>query len=330
MEMKPKVSIIVPVYNAALYLDASIASLLGQSLQEIEIIIVNDGSSDGTGNVIDRLASEDGRIKALHLPENMGVHEARIAGLTNAKAPWIGFLDSDDFARPSMYESMHSKAVSENVDIVVCGSYRVTPERKIIAAKYRFKQNKKIEKNIFELFCRLEFGTGSLCNKLYRRDIIKSCEDMHFPWRQSINEDLLMNIRCFRQAESVYLCKDMLHEYVLNHQSVTSTSNNAISYVNTYRAAALAVNMLAGLDRESLLKVIDLYRTQLSWNDYQIDEIELIADYEDQLKEASDLMNRVYPPALALLAARSPGAIGAKAALIVLINRLFGYFKPGS
>ena len=88
--------------------------------------------------------------------------------------------------------------------------------------------------------------------------------------------------------------------------------------------------MLAGLDRESLLKVIDLYRTQLSWNDYQIDEIELIADYEDQLKEASDLMNRVYPPALALLAARSPGAIGAKAALIVLINRLFGYFKPGS
>jgi len=313
--MKPKVSIIVPVYNAGVYLDASIASLLGQSLKEIEIVIVNDGSSDGTRNVIDRLANENEKIKAVHLPENMGVHEARIAGLKNVKSPWVGFLDSDDFAQSSMYESLYNKAVSENVDIVVCGSYRVTPVRKIIAPKYRFKQSMKIETGIFERFCSFEFGTGSLCNKLYRRDIIEVCQDMHFPWRQTINEDLLMNIRCFYRAQSVYLCQEMLHEYVLNPEGVTSTGFNTRSYVDTFRAAALAIDMFSRLGLKEISNVLDLYREQLSWGGYCIESSGELLEYNDELKEAVGLINQSYPAALAMLSARTQSRPDLKAFL---------------
>ena len=327
MSKTPLVSVILPVFNGENHIERSLRSLLEQTLHDIQIITVNDGSSDRTQSIIENFSHLDNRILPINLPKNCGVHEARLAGLRHASGEWVGFLDADDFARTDMFNLMHNVATAHNVDIVVCGSYRVTTERKIISTKLRFRKSQRVSSHVFERFSRFEFGTGSLCNKLYRRDIILPYADMHFPWRQNINEDLLLNIACFYQAKSVYLCKEILHEYVLNKSSVTSNTTNAKAYVDTYRAAALAVSFFSEIGDQPLAAVIDLYRTQLSWGNYQIGDIATIMPYEEELKEAVDLINRVKPSALALLAARKDSPIvGTRLAVKSLFYRLFMIF----
>ena len=322
MVNSPDVSVIVPVFNGGDGLEFSLRSLLNQTLLKLEIIVVNDASTDTSKAVIDILASENGNIVAIHLPENQGVHEARLAGIKKAVAPWIGFLDADDFARPNMFEVMLEAGSQESVDIVVCGSYRVTPERKLIAPKLRFKRSKKVDSDVFEKFCRFEFGTGTLWNKLYRREIIVPYSDMHFPWRQSINEDLLLNIGCFYKARSVYLSDKILHEYVFNRSSVTSTMNNTNAYVNTYRAYALAVSLFSDHDNDVIRKIIEMYRVQFRSGDYCIDDISSILIHQEKLKEATELIYHSYPVALALLSARqSPSRVGARLAISSLMSR---------
>ncbi|GEN29586.1 hypothetical protein HVA01_32320 [Halovibrio variabilis] len=322
MAALPKISVIVPVFNAGNKLVPSIESLLKQTLNDLEIIIVNDASTDNSGVVIDQLAQANNNIVPVHFTENKGVHEARLAGLKKSIAPWIGFLDADDFARPNMFAVLHATAIDKDVDIVICGSDRVTEQRNVMAPKLQFKSSEEVDKDVFRRFCQFEFGTGMLWNKLFKRSVIEPWFDMHFPWRQNINEDLLLNIGCFYRAKSVYLCKEILHEYVLNESSVTSVTTNAKAYLNTYRAAALAVSLFSELGDEVLSKVIDMYRTQLSWIDYQIVDVRSILSYEEEFKEAVDLINRVRPAALALLAARQrPPVIGTRLALKLLIQK---------
>src|SRR5690554_5982234 len=130
-----KISVIVPAFNAGEKLIPSIESLLNQTLKGVEIIIVNDASVDNSGAIIDQLAKEHTNIVPVHLSENQGVHEARLAGLKKSTAPWIGFLDADDFARPNMFSKMYAAAVDHRVDIVVCGSDRVDEQRKCVSTK---------------------------------------------------------------------------------------------------------------------------------------------------------------------------------------------------
>lgn len=322
MRDAPRVSVVVPVYNAGQKLIPSIDSLLNQTLKNIEIIIVNDASTDESGRLIDRLACDHDNIVPIHLGKNSGVHEARLAGLKKSTAPWIGFLDADDFARPNMFEFMYSRGMEHAAEIVVCGSYRVTPSQKIISSKLRFKRSTKVENGVFEKFCRFAFGTGTLWNKLYRRELIVPCANMRFPWRQDINEDLILNIGCFHRANSVYLCKEMLYNYVLNGNSVTSTTSNAKAYVDTYRAAALAIDSFSELGPDVLSKIIDMYRIQLSWDSYLIDDIHTIIPYQYELQEAIDLISSVYPAALALLnARRRPALVGVRLATRSLLHR---------
>ena len=328
----PSVSVIVPVFNAGQGLERSLKSLLDQTLENLEIIVVNDASTDNSAAVLNRLASENRNIVVIHLAENQGVHEARLAGLKKATAPWIGFLDADDFARPDMFERLLDVADRQDVDIVVCGSWRVTSDRKPIAPKLRFKRSKKIDSDVFGKFCRFEFGTGMLWNKLYRREVIDPWAAMPFPWRQNINEDLLLNIGCFQKAQAVFLLDEILHEYVLNESSVTSTSDNAKAFVDTYRACALAVSIFSALGGDVMGKIIEMYRTQLSWDDYLIDDLNTVLAHEEKLKEAVDLISRSYPPALALLPARqTPVMVGARLAIKSLVYRCLSLagIRPG-
>src|SRR5690554_5493051 len=228
MPVAPKVSVIVPVFNAGEKLAPSIESLLNQTLKDIEIIIVNDASTDNSGSVIDQLAKENTNIVPVHFSENKGVHEARLAGLKKSTAPWIGFLDADDFARPNMFYALLEAAEVNKVDIVVCGWQRVNANRKLLRKKLSFSRNVKVKDDVFERFCGLEFGTGMLWNKLYRREIILPHANMHFPWRQRINEDLLINIGCFSESESVFLLKDVLYEYVFHKDSATAGDRKSV------------------------------------------------------------------------------------------------------
>ena len=331
MVFLPKVSVILPVYNAGANLIPCVESLLAQTLKEIEIVIINDASTDDSAAIIEGLARQNENVVTVHLDKNKGVHEARLAGLREATAPWIGFLDADDFAREKMFGVMYQAGLEQDVDIVVCGSYRVTSERKLIAPKLRFKKSERVDSGIFSKFCDFDFGTGMLWNKLYRRQVVLPYADMHFPWRQNINEDLVFNIGAFLLAKSVYLCKEVLHEYVLNESSVTSTIDSARAYVETYRAAALAVSIFSEQRGDAIPKIIDMYRKQLSFSDYRVENVAELLSYEDKLQEATKLIHGTYPVGLALLSARRrPDLIGVKMALESLFRRILSIGRPKS
>lgn len=118
--MRPKVSVIVPVYRTEAYLKRCVDSLLEQTMKELQIILVDDGSPDGCPALCDRLAREDGRILALH-QENKGAGPARNLGLERADGEYIAFVDSDDYVLPEMYERLYTAARSCDADMVLSG-----------------------------------------------------------------------------------------------------------------------------------------------------------------------------------------------------------------
>ena len=113
---KPKVSVIVPVYNTEKYLKRCLDSILNQTLSDIEIIIVDDGSKEACALLCDQFAKSDSRIKVVH-KQNAGLGFARNTGLSEANGEYVGFVDSDDYIEPMMYETLYAAAKNNGADI---------------------------------------------------------------------------------------------------------------------------------------------------------------------------------------------------------------------
>lgn len=120
--MRPKVSVVVPVYNCEKTLEKCVESIQKQTLREIEIWLIDDGSTDSSGIICDRVASEDKRIKVYH-QENHGVGSARNVGLEKSSGIYIGFVDSDDWIDVEMFKVMYEEAIENDLDIVRCNTY---------------------------------------------------------------------------------------------------------------------------------------------------------------------------------------------------------------
>ena len=121
--MEPILSVIVPVYNSEKYLERCVESVMASSLKNLEIILVNDGSSDCSDKLCDRLAQRDKRIVVIH-QQNAGVSAARNRGLEKAEGKYFAFVDSDDYIEPDMYEKMIASMEKNDADLVCCGFCR--------------------------------------------------------------------------------------------------------------------------------------------------------------------------------------------------------------
>ena len=304
--LAPRVSIVLPAYNAASTLQEAIESVLNQSLAALEVVVVDDASTDDSAHLIQQLAKQDSRVKTVFLTTNVGVHEARLAGIEHSRAEWIGFLDADDLARPAMFETLLERVEQHQVDIAVCGSRRVRACGKPESDRVRFRHDETVESDIFRRFCAFEFGTGMVWNKLYRRSVVLPQLALHFPWRQAINEDLLFNIGCFYRARSVFLLSEQLHDYRAHRHSVTASIEHARAFVDTYRAFAIAVQLYHDLGETALRQITEMYRLQLSWPRYRMAKLEELADSQPALDEAMAVLLRYYPQALPMLAVRLP------------------------
>ena len=116
-------------------LGSALASLQAQTLDAIEILVVDDETRDGTFDLLQQLALRDSRLRPIRLERNLGVHRARAVGLGGAQAPWIAFLDADDHALPTMLERLLGAAQASQADIALCGSMCVTPEGQFLSPK---------------------------------------------------------------------------------------------------------------------------------------------------------------------------------------------------
>lgn len=304
--MTEKVSIIVPVYNNANSLIQSLRSLFDQTLNEIEIIAVNDASTDQSGDILDELAQRESRLNVIHLRENVGVHETRSAGLRVAKADYIGFLDADDFAKPDMFFQLHRALTLNQADIAICGADLVTPHRRFIATKVKFPRSETVSKRIFGTFCDTGFGTGTLWNKLYRRDIILKHGQISFRRRQESSEDTLINIGCFMNAKKVQLVKGQFVDYVLHQSSATQSINSTTSFVRMLGAYSEAVNIYRNQGDVVLEKITNLYSKQFDYKCYWVNEISELYNHEPELIDSMLSLAQQYPIGLAALLNRGP------------------------
>ena len=125
MKKKPLISVIVPVYNVESYLKVCVDSILAQTYENLEIILVDDGSKDSSGKMCDEYAEKDARIKVVH-KKNGGVSSARNKGLDVASGEYIGFVDSDDSTKPNMFEILYKNMVTSDADVSVCKANNCT------------------------------------------------------------------------------------------------------------------------------------------------------------------------------------------------------------
>ena len=156
----PKVSVIIPVYNVEDYIDRCLKSVIEQTLEDIEIIIVNDGSTDDSKKIIEKYINQYPN-KIIYLEkENGGLSSARNFAIPYAKGEYIAFLDSDDYIEPEMYEQMYNKAIKENADLVECDFIWEYPNKKKSDIGMEYTNKKEA----------IEKARVVAWNKLYRRE----------------------------------------------------------------------------------------------------------------------------------------------------------------
>lgn len=215
-----KISVIVPVYNCEPYLERCIRSIMAQTYSNLEIICVNDGSTDDSGNVLDKLSCEDARIRVIH-QENAGASAARNTGIDLATGDLITFVDSDDAIEPDMYEALLPYFADKNVDIVHCGYKRMYLDGSSKEVNGTGKQVHQTRYEAAEYLLSGKMFVGSLCNKLFRSHLLAG---VRFDTTLAINEDVLANAVLFSKSnESVFLDvgKYLVYERIGSASSVT-------------------------------------------------------------------------------------------------------------
>lgn len=213
------ISVIVPVYNVEKYIDKCVLSIIHQTYKLLDIILVDDGSTDRSGYICDNWAEKDSRLRVIH-KENGGLSDARNAGLKIARGKLIGFVDSDDYIHPQMYEKLYDAIITSNSDAALCGfeSFSDCDNEPVSIVKdgtIEYYSGKEISdsmvlKNPLVL-------TYSVWKCLYRKETLLINE---FP-KNLLFEDVVFNIYNFSHMDKVAYIKDTYYYYRKNVNSIT-------------------------------------------------------------------------------------------------------------
>lgn len=248
MKDTKKVSFIVPVYNAEKFLAKSITSILHQTHPHIELILVNDGSTDGSGKICDQYAKQDSRIKVIHQP-NAGPSAARNRGIAEASGTYIQFVDSDDFIDQHMTKRL-VQAMEGGSELAICGYQKILMrgDQIIKSEIHRIPQNGNFTKEQFLLhfgemyqYYYIHFNW----NKLYDAHLLKD-SGLAFDLEVNWGEDLLFNLRYIDKCRNISLIPDAFYYYI---------DSNAASITSQFRADLYSnMQLMQGAVKEFLQK----------------------------------------------------------------------------
>lgn len=214
--MDELISIVVPVYNVEQYLDTCMTSILGQSYCNLEIILVDDGSTDSSGKICDRYLMQDKRVKVIH-KKNGGLSDARNKGISAASGMYILFVDSDDVISFDLVEYLYTLLKGACADIAICDPVHCNPDQEIVFEK---KTEEKIfapEEAIIEMLYQKSFLV-SAWGKLFKKAIFK---DISFPYGMLFEDSAIM-YRVFENADKIVYGNARLYGYMHREGSITT------------------------------------------------------------------------------------------------------------
>lgn len=219
------ISVIIPAYNVSPYLERCVQSIIGQTYSDLEIILVDDGSTDGTGELCDELSKTDSRIRVVH-KENGGLSDARNAGIAVAKGEVYSFVDGDDYIELDTYEAMMAEMQDENVSIVEGGIVttdvkgndfiHMIPERRRFTKKEAFRDLFGSERSIME----------TSCDKLFRASLF---QDIRYK-KGIINEDMEILPRLLDVSNDVVLLNKVIYHYIKRQGGITGNQYSLKRY----------------------------------------------------------------------------------------------------
>ena len=213
----PRVSVIIPVYNTEKFIEKCLDSVCNQTLSDIEIICINDASTDNSLEILKHYASQDNRIQIINFEENKGAALARNTGIDAATGEYIGFVDSDDFVDLDFYEKLYDKAAVENADAVKGNIEDYNTETKQAELTEFYNMNDKIRENKFYF----HYGFTSA---IYKTSFLKA-NNIHFPADLIYFEDPYFSIMALLKYNKLEIVDDAKYYYTINQNSVSKNIN---------------------------------------------------------------------------------------------------------
>ena len=273
--IKEKISIIVPVYNVEAYLERCVESILKQTYTNLEILLVNDGSTDKSGELCDKLALRDHRIRVIH-KENGGLSDARNRGIDEASSNLIGFIDSDDYIDEDMYETLYRQMVASKADLSMCGHYDVyhqIPEKQVAEIKTWELMPEEAIKMVMEA----KILSVTAVNKLYKKALF---EQLRFRIGK-IAEDAFIMVDLIHQCSKVVATNEKKYYYVHRENSIT-TQKFFLKFLNVIEAYEQNAKIIS----ENYPDLYDVAIMRLNWAYfYVLDRLLVDNDFKDKVLE---------------------------------------------
>ena len=309
----PKISVIVPVYKVEPYLRKCLDSIVGQTYQNLEIILVDDGSPDKCGEICDEYARRDERIQVIH-QDNGGVSAARNAGLKKVTGEWIGWIDPDDWAEPDMFEYLLKNALEMEADIAVCSHFQEFPNRSVF---HGYTETMVLNRESgLELLLQNSLMQNYLWDKLWKAKLFY---EICFPVGYTF-EDMAIMHRLFIQAQRVICLPKAEYHYLQRAGSIVSDSS-LDNRINHYRSSK---NRLDEMQKDwpqfvPLLEAQCVASASSVWTAYYGNPAEKQKQYREQIKEIAAFSKKHCQNALKVTRAGRAGRI---------IMRLTPYANP--
>lgn len=259
----PTVSIVVPVYNTANYLHKCLDSILAQDYGDFELLLIDDGSTDSSGQICDSYASLDNRVKVYH-KSNGGVSAARNFGISQSKGKWVAFIDSDDYVESSYLNNLLNKSVTEvPVDLVISNIIVDAPEGTETCYELIVKQDRLYD-TLSQLLANVDLMRGSApMAKLFRLDVIHS-NNVLFPEGIKLGEDTCFMFRYLKHSRYIQCTSEVNYHIVWRLGSASQQRYPFLTEYAGYRENRQSI--MSVLESKDL--IADLASTYVSWSTY--------------------------------------------------------------
>ena len=280
MTVMPLISVVIPVFNVEKYLERCVKSVLSQTYSNLEVILVDDGSTDKSGMLCDFFEKKDQRVKVIH-KQNKGLSAARNTGIAYARGEYIGFVDSDDHIAPFMYERLLSMCINDRADMAVCGHFDVYDniEPAKLATQSKVLRTEKAVQSVFT-------GNSPIvgaCQKLYRKSLFDSVK---FP-EGKIYEDAFVILDLIVQCSRVSMTSEQMYYYVHRKNSITTShfKNQDFDELEAWkRNQALVQQYFPHLYEDSKVRIV--------WSELKIIDKMLVSNLENDYR-CTDLLKDI-------------------------------------